>query len=146
MLWRKSSKRAPPPGFIEPCIPTVSTKVPEGPLWIHEVKQDGYRIIAKRGEAIRLLTRNGFDWTGRYPLIAAALARMPVKSVTVDGEAVWLGEDGIADFRKLHSRTDDGHVSLYAFDLIEFDGEDLRKEPLDRSCQCKAEMTLAAQS
>ena len=65
-------------------------------------------------------------------MIAAAVARLSVKSATIDGEAVLLGEDSIADFRKLHSRTDDGHVSLYAFDLIELDGEDLRKEPLDR--------------
>jgi bifunctional non-homologous end joining protein LigD len=112
MLWRKTSKRrAPPPGFIEPCIPTV---------------------FARRGETVRLLTRNGFDWTKRYPLIAAAVPRLPVKSATIDGEAVLLGEDGIADFRKLHSRTDDGQVMLYAFDLLELDGQDLRKEPLDR--------------
>jgi len=46
--------RSLPSGFIEPCIPTVTTKVPHGPLWIHEVKQDGYRMIAKRGEAMRI--------------------------------------------------------------------------------------------
>jgi bifunctional non-homologous end joining protein LigD len=75
---------APAPGFIEPCIPTVSTKVAEWPLWIHEVKQDGYRMIARRGDAERLLTRNGFDWTKRYPLIAAALERLPAKSATIE--------------------------------------------------------------
>jgi bifunctional non-homologous end joining protein LigD len=80
---------------------------------------------------VRLLTRNGFDWTKRYPRIAVPLERLSVKSVTIDGEAVWLAPDGIVDFRKLHSRTDDGHVSLFAFDLLELDGKDLRKEPLD---------------
>src|SRR5580698_7596517 len=99
MLWRTSKRRSShPPGFIEPCIPTVAMRVPVGPLWIHEVKQDGYRMIARRGDAVRLLTRNGFDWTKRYPLIAAALERLPAKSATIDGEAVWVDENGIGDF------------------------------------------------
>jgi ATP-dependent DNA ligase len=110
----------------------VTTKVPQGPLWIHEVKQDGYRMIARRGEAIRLLTRNGFDWTKRYSRIVAGLEALQVKSATIDGEAVWLGQDGIADFRVLRSRTDDSEVSFYAFDLLELDGKDIRNEPLDR--------------
>jgi bifunctional non-homologous end joining protein LigD len=107
-----------------------------GPLWIHEVKQDGFRMIAQRGEAIRLLTRNGFDWTKRYPRIVAGLEVLETKSVIIDGEAVWLGEDGIADFRMLQSRTDDRHVSFYAFDLLELEGKDIRKEPLDRRVHC----------
>jgi ATP-dependent DNA ligase len=132
MLWRKSKPRGLPPGFVAPCIPVLSKRVPTGPLWLHEVKQDGYRMMAQRGETVRLLTRNGFDWTERYPLIAAAVGKLPAKSATIDGEAVWLGEDGIADFRKLHSRAVDDEVTLFAFDLIELDGADLRKEPLER--------------
>jgi bifunctional non-homologous end joining protein LigD len=90
-------------------------------------------MIAVRGaDGVRLWTRNGFDWTDRYPRIATAMGQLPVKSATIDGEAVWLGEDGIADFRPLHSRTDDSHVSLFAFDLLELDGRDVRKEPLER--------------
>lgn len=135
MAWRSTTtkKRSLPVGFIAPCIPTLASRPPAGPLWIHEVKQDGYRVIARRGDGgARVLTRNGFDWTGRYPRIAAALAALPARSATLDGEAVWLGEDGIADFRKLHSRTGDAHVSLFAFDLLELDGEDVRREPLER--------------
>jgi bifunctional non-homologous end joining protein LigD len=136
MLWRKSKQRPLPPGFVAPCIPTVAAKVPSGPLWVHEVKQDGYRMMARRDDAgVRLLTRNGFDWTERYPRIAAALGRLPVKSATIDGEAVWLSDSGIADFMKLHSRTADKEVCLVAFDLLELNGEDLRKRPLERRHQ-----------
>jgi bifunctional non-homologous end joining protein LigD len=132
MLWRKSKQRPLPPGFVAPCIPTVAAKVPSGPLWVHEVKQDGYRMMARRDDAgAHLLTRNGFDWTERYPRIAAALGRLPVKSATIDGEAVWLSDSGIADFMKLHSRTADREVCLVAFDLLELNGEDLRKRPLE---------------
>jgi bifunctional non-homologous end joining protein LigD len=53
--------------FILPCIPTLAYKVPSGPDWIHEVKHDGYRLQVRReGDAVRLFTRRGFDWTARY--------------------------------------------------------------------------------
>lgn len=133
MLWRaKSSRSLFPPGFIEPCNPTVATRVPAGPLWIHEIKQDGYRMIAARGDGVRLLTRNGHDWTKRYPRIVAAIESLPVQSATIDGEAVWLDEQGVGDFRKLHSRMVDREVTFFAFDLLELDGRDVRKEPLER--------------
>jgi bifunctional non-homologous end joining protein LigD len=136
MLWRKSKQRPLPPGFVAPCIPTVAAKIPAGPLWVHEVKQDGYRMMARRDAGgARLLTRKGFDWTERYPRIAAAIERLPVKSATIDGEAVWLSDGGIADFAKLHSRTADGNVCLIAFDLLELNGEDLRKQSLERRRQ-----------
>jgi ATP-dependent DNA ligase len=57
---------------FEPCIPTRATKVPAGPDWIHEIKHDGYRLIVQReGKRVRLFTRNGHDWTDRYPVIAS---------------------------------------------------------------------------
>jgi bifunctional non-homologous end joining protein LigD len=131
MLWRSSKRRsALPAGFIEPCIPTVAARPPAGSDWIHEVKQDGYRMIAKVGDGVQLFTRSGFDWTKRYPRIVAAMEWLRVKSATIDGEGVWLAENGIGDFRKLHSRTVDGEVSLFAFDLLELNGDDIRKQPL----------------
>jgi ATP-dependent DNA ligase len=57
-----------PAGFIPPCIPTITFKVPAGPDWIHEIKHNGYRLQVRReGNAVRLFTRRGFDWTDRYP-------------------------------------------------------------------------------
>jgi hypothetical protein len=62
--------KVPPSGFVEPCIPTLAYKVPSGPDWIHEVKHDGYGLQVRReGDAVRLFTRRGFDWTARYPAI-----------------------------------------------------------------------------
>jgi bifunctional non-homologous end joining protein LigD len=121
-----------PPGFVEPCIPTLAAKPPFGPDWVHEIKHDGYRLIVRRdGAAVRLFTRRGHDWTERYPAIAAAAANLRAKSFTLDGEAVVAGADGVAVFDALHRRhraTD--AMLLYAFDLLELDGNDLRSQPL----------------
>jgi bifunctional non-homologous end joining protein LigD len=116
---------------FEPCIPTQGTKVPDRPGWFHEVKHDGYRLIVQReGKRVRLFTRNGYDWTERYPLIAEAALRHRSTSFVLDGEAVLLGVDGISDFDGLHSRQHDDEVRFYAFDLLVADGEDLRSLPL----------------
>jgi ATP-dependent DNA ligase len=62
---------------VKPCIPTLVSKPPEGPQWIHEIKHDGYRLIARKQDGrVRLFTRRGYDWTERYPLIAKALAAL----------------------------------------------------------------------
>jgi bifunctional non-homologous end joining protein LigD len=131
MEWR-TQRPAKRPGMIEPCIPTRASKPPVGPQWIHEIKHDGYRLIArKRDGRVRLQTRNGFDWTDRYPRIAEAVAALRTASATLDGEAVWCDGGGLAIFDKLHSRAHDGKVVLYAFDLLELHGEDLRPRPLE---------------
>jgi ATP-dependent DNA ligase len=78
MLWRSPTTKRRPPGFVEPCIPTLVSKPPEGPQWIHEIKHDGCRLIArKQDKRVRLFTRCGYDWTDRYPLIGNAVARHP---------------------------------------------------------------------
>ena len=65
-----------PKSTFEPCIPTKAAKVPDRPEWIHEIKHDGYRLIVQRdGKRVRLFTRNGHDWSNRYPLIAEAALR-----------------------------------------------------------------------
>jgi ATP-dependent DNA ligase len=130
-------------GTIEPCIPTRASKPPVGPQWIHEIKHDGYRLIArKRDGRVRLFTRNGFDWTDRYPLIREAAAALAPASATIDGEAVWCDGDGLAIFDKLHSRAHDGEVTLYAFDLLKLDGEDWRPRPLEER-KARLEQLLA---
>jgi bifunctional non-homologous end joining protein LigD len=131
MEWR-TQRPAKRPGMIEPCIPTRATRPPVGPQWIHEIKHDGYRLIArKRDDRVRLFTRGGFDWTERYPRIRAAAAALRTASAVIDGEAVWCDGEGLAIFDKLHSRTSDDQVFLYAFDLLELDGEDWRPRPLE---------------
>jgi bifunctional non-homologous end joining protein LigD len=116
---------------FEPCIPTRGTKVPDRPEWIHEIKHDGYRLIVQRdGRRVRLFTRNGHDWSDRFPLIADAALRNRNSSFVIDGEAVLLGVDGRSDFNGLHSRRHDAEVQFYAFDMLVSDGEDLRKLPL----------------
>jgi bifunctional non-homologous end joining protein LigD len=116
---------------FEPCIPTRVTKVPIGPDWIHEIKHDGYRLIVQRdGKRVRLFTRNGYDWTDRYPLIVESALKNRSGSFVIDGEAVLLGVDGVSDFDGLHTRKHDAEVQLYAFDCLALDGEDLRKLPL----------------
>ncbi len=116
---------------FDPCIPTRATKVPDRPEWFHEVKHDGYRLSIERdGKRVRLFTRNGHDWTRRYPLIVEAALRNRIGSFFIDGEAVLLGVDGISDFDGLHSRQHDAEVQFYAFDILMSDGEDLRQLPL----------------
>jgi bifunctional non-homologous end joining protein LigD len=114
-----------------PCIPTRGTKVPSHSDWIHEVKQDGFRLIVSRdGDKVRLYTRNGYDWTSRYPLIVEAARRIRTKQFVLDGEAVLLGVEGISDFDGLYSGQHNDEIQLYAFDILALDGDDLRKLPL----------------
>ena len=63
-----------PPGFIPPCLPTACDRCKSGPDWVHEIKHDGYRLIARRnGDRVRLYTRRGYNWADRYPRILEAL-------------------------------------------------------------------------
>ncbi len=114
-----------------PCIPTRGTKVPDRPEWIHEVKHDGFRLIVFRdGKRVRLFTRNGHDWSGRFPLITEAALRIKQSHFVLDGEAVLLGVDGISDFAGLMSRKFSDEVQFYAFDILAAGGDDVRSRPL----------------
>ena len=116
---------------FRPAIPTRGTKVPTSPDWIHEIKYDGFRLIVHRdGSRVRLLTRNGHNWADRYPWIVESALKNRNRHFVIDGEAVVLGVDGIADFNALYSRKHDGEVQLYAFDILALDRDDLRKLPL----------------
>jgi len=89
-------------------------------------------IVRKCDDGGKLFNRRGFDWTHRFPLIVEALAALKATSVTIDGEAVWCEpKTGLSVFDKLHSQAHNAHVFLYAFDLLELDGEDLRPMPLE---------------
>jgi bifunctional non-homologous end joining protein LigD len=118
--------------FVEPCLPSSAERPPSGPDWIHEIKHDGYRLMARRDSVgIRLLTRNGHDWSPRYPLIREAVNRLKVRSCLIDGEAVACDENGLAVFERLRRKREGRHVFLYAFDLLELNGTDLRREPIE---------------
>jgi bifunctional non-homologous end joining protein LigD len=120
------------PDFCEPCLPRPADKPPAGAGWLHEIKHDGFRMLVRRDEAaVRLFTRNGHDWTGRFPLIARAALSLKTASCLIDGEAVACDGDGLPVFDRLRYRRDDRCVFLYAFDLIELNGDDLRRDPLE---------------
>jgi len=124
--------RAAPYAFIPPCLPSRADRPPSGPGWVHEIKHDGFRMMVRRDVAgVRLLTRNGHDWTDRYPLIAEAAGALRVRSFLIDGEAVACDGDGMPVFDRLRYRRQDARVFLFAFDLLELNGQDLRREPLE---------------
>jgi len=120
------------PKTFDFCIPTKSASVPDTPDWLHEVKYDGYRLrLARYGDRVRLITRNGYDWTTkRYPWIVESALKNRMKHFVIDGEAVILGVDGRSDFDALHSGRQNEEVQLYAFDMLAGDGDDMRQLPL----------------
>jgi bifunctional non-homologous end joining protein LigD len=120
-----------PAGFVAPCLPSSAPQAPSGEEWLHEIKHDGFRVIARKdANRVKLYSRPGNDLTDRFPLIVEALAKLRSRSCIIDGEAVACGDDGISSFDRIRYRHHDATVFLYAFDLIELDGDDLRREPL----------------
>ena len=113
-------------------MPAVGgVRPPSGPLWIHEIKHGGYRLMVRRdGVRVRCFTRNGHDWADRFPAIVDAAKRIKTASFLIDGEAVIARDDGTPDFRALRSKHRGHEAVWFAFDLIEHDGADLRDLPL----------------
>jgi bifunctional non-homologous end joining protein LigD len=94
---------------------------------------DGFRILARRDEnGVRLFTRNGYDFSDRFPLIAEAVAALPIRSCFIDGEAIVVDGNGLSVFDLLRYRQHDGAAVLCAFDLIELAGTDLRPSPIEQ--------------
>ena len=115
---------------IEPCLPRPAKAPPAGPGWIHEIKHDGFRILAERdARGVRLHTRKGYDFADRFPLAAAAIAKLPVRSCLIDAEAIVCDANGLAVFDLLRRRWGGDDVILCAFDLLELDGRDIRRLP-----------------
>jgi ATP-dependent DNA ligase len=124
--------RSLPAGFIAPCLPTKADKLPSGGEWLHEIKHDGFRVIArKNGAQVRLYSRPGNDLTHRFSLIVETLARLRSRSCIIDGEAVACDDNGVTSFDRVRYRRHDESIFLYAFDLIELNGDDLRRDPLE---------------
>ena len=120
-------------GFILPQLPSLTDQPPEGADWIHEVKHDGYRtmLVIERGTA-RAYTRNGYDWSDRYPGIVAAARKLPCRAAILDGEIIVQDGRGVSDFEALQLAllTKTTHLIFYAFDLLHLNGKDLREKSL----------------
>jgi ATP-dependent DNA ligase len=131
MLLRERTR--PGLGIIEPCLPSPAKAPPSGPDWIHEIKHDGFRILARRdGAGARLITRHGDDFTARFPLAADAVTRLPAYSFLLDGEAIVTNDRGLAVFDLIRHKRHGADAVLIAFDLIELEGEDLRRTPIEQ--------------
>jgi bifunctional non-homologous end joining protein LigD len=119
-------------GIIEPCLPSRAKAPPSGPGWLHEIKHDGFRILARRDSAgVRLITRNGNDFSSRFPFIAMAVGKLPVRPCLIDGEAIVCDENGLAVFELIRGHRTHASAVLCAFDLLDLDGRDLRREPIE---------------
>jgi bifunctional non-homologous end joining protein LigD len=131
----KGAKKAPFPGFVEPCLALLAEKAPEGPGWLHEMKFDGYRLIVLLEEGrVRLMTRKGLDWTGRFPSIAEAFADFPAETAIVDGEAIVEDKSGLSSFSALQEALASGpaeNAIIFAFDILYLDGMDFRSAALE---------------
>jgi ATP-dependent DNA ligase len=116
MLWRTPSARFwrnLPAGFIQPCQPTLVANPPAGPGWLHEVKHDGFRILArKQGARVEVWSRRGAVFNDRFPRIAEAVGALPVDNALIDGEAVVFLPDGHSDFAALLTKA--GGEQAYA--------------------------------
>src|SRR6516164_9271979 len=118
--------------IIEPCLPSPAKAPPSGPGWIHEIKHDGFRILARRdGARVRLITRHGNDFTARFPLVASAVVALPARSCLIDGEAIVCDENGLAVFELIRGHDSKTSAVLCVFDLLELDGKDLRRRPIE---------------
>ncbi|QKT04279.1 DNA ligase D [Ectothiorhodospiraceae bacterium 2226] len=129
-----SARGEPLPERLAPQLATLVEQAPEGEGWLHEIKYDGYRVLCHvDGGTAQVFTRNGHDWTERFPAIARALAALPLQNAWLDAELVVFQDDGTTNFQALQNamrRGTPATLSLCVFDLLFLNGEDLRGQPL----------------
>jgi bifunctional non-homologous end joining protein LigD len=144
VLWRASTprwRRSAPPGFIRPCEPTLVNHPPAGPGWLHEVKHDGFRIVAlKQGARVKVWSRRAADFTDRFARIAEAVRGLSADEAVIDGEAVVFLDDGRSDFHALLTRRGWAEAAFVAFDLLRLDGDDLRQRPFEKRREALARL------
>lgn len=152
-VWSGEQGEVPPTSVVDPstlrgarpardlgpnelALARLADAVPEGGEWVHELKLDGYRVLARlEGGDVRLITRGGHDWTERFPAVADALRGLPAEQALLDGEVVVRLPDGRTSFQALQSLLSSlprerGELCYVAFDLLHLDGHDLRPAPL----------------
>ncbi|MCP4380111.1 MAG: DNA ligase D [Hyphomicrobiales bacterium] len=146
----KKGRKAPvaalarPPKFVAPQLATLAEIPPTGDDWLHEIKYDGYRVIAAigGGEAA-VYTRRGLDWTDRFRQLVRPLIDLPCRSALVDGEVAVTDKAGRTDFGALQVALGEGSgagMGYYLFDLLSFNGTDMRRLPLTDRKQRLAEL------
>ena len=130
----RGAKPGPLPASIEPQLASPTTNPPSGGAWVHEIKFDGYRLLARiDGARVRLVTRSGLDWTAKFPSVQKALEKLPIVSAFLDGEVIVETERGTPDFGALQHELSEGHSDrfcYYLFDLLHLDGIDLTRASL----------------
>src|SRR5436305_2642122 len=126
--------KAPMPGFIEPCDPTLHERAPVGSDWVYEIKTDGYRAqVHIRDGEVTVYSRSGYDWTEQFAPIVKAAKKLKVRDAIIDGEATVLGATGLPDFQALRRELGNPaspQLLYHAFDLLYLNGADLRSAPL----------------
>jgi bifunctional non-homologous end joining protein LigD len=129
------ARKAQLPSAPKPQLATATAAAPAGAEWLHEIKYDGYRLLARFDDgAVQLITRSGLDWTDKFPALAQRLSRLPVKNAVIDGELVSLQPDGITSFAALQdaiSAKRTAELTFFAFDLLYRDGWDLTGASLE---------------
>jgi bifunctional non-homologous end joining protein LigD len=132
MKWRPSSRvTLLKSGFIEPCIPTAANKAPAGGDWLYELKHDGYRLMVRRdGDRVRIYSRRGADFTPASRASSMPFASSRSSPSCSTAKASVYDQAGMPSFDLIHSKQYDGEASLIAFDLLEVDGEDVRRKDL----------------
>ena len=129
----EGARKAKLPAKVAPQLATLVSDPPQGEEWIHELKFDGYRVLCELKDGkVRIVTRNGKDWTDRFGPIAEAISTLPAKEALLDGEAAVLLPNGTTSFQALQNALGGGNGNLvfFAFDLLHLDGYDLRPLPL----------------
>jgi bifunctional non-homologous end joining protein LigD len=142
------ARRAKQPTEFSPQLATLANSVPEGDDWLHELKFDGYRaVVFFENGKVRLVSRNGNDWTARFRAVADALETLPIKNAILDGEVVSLDAKGLSNFQLLQNqlkRGDDATLVEYLFDMPHCEGFDLARTPLVERKEALARLILSA--
>jgi bifunctional non-homologous end joining protein LigD len=125
-----AARRAKLPDFVTPQLAALVREAPAGEGWLHEIKFDGYRMLARLDHGrVRWLSRNGLDWTKRFAALSPAIEELGAESALIDGEVVVVQPDGTTSFHALQTALSEGHsdqLTFYAFDLLHLNGTDLR--------------------
>ena len=136
------------PKSLTPELATLVDEAPAGNEWLHEMKFDGYRIVARRdGGAVTLVSRNGKDWTSHFPALARAVGGLPVRQALLDGEVAVVLPSGTTSFQALQnalSAQEQGDLVYFLFDLLHLDGHDLTRARLEERKALLQEVLAAA--